>query len=286
VDLFLQAVLNGVLLGLVYGLVALGLSLIWGVTDIVNLAHAEYLMWALYATYWLWALGRLDPVYAVPLVVPASVLLGYLTYRLLIRRVLAAPMVSQIFATFGLLFFLRYAAFAGFGPDVHGVWGSRLEGSLALGSLYLSRPRVVAAAVSLAAYGGLWLFLHRTKVGKALQATAQDRQVAQTLGIDPDRMFALSWSLGVGTVGLAAVFLSPFYQVSPTIGDTFLLLAFASVVLGGFGSVSGALVGGVGIGLVENVLGALIAPTFKLLFVFVVFLLVLVVRPTGLLGER
>jgi branched-chain amino acid transport system permease protein len=255
------------------------------VTDIVNLAHAEYLMLAMYATYWLWALGRLDPVYAVPLVVPAFFLLGYLTYRLLIRRILAAPMVSQIFATFGLLFFLRYVAFAGFGPDVHGVWGSRLEGSVALGGLYISRPRAAAAAVAVLAYGLLWVFLHKTKAGKALQATAQDRMVAQTLGIDTDRMFALSWSLGIATVGLAAVFLSPFYQVSPTIGDAFLLLAFASVVLGGFGSVSGAMVGGVGIGLVENVLGALIAPTFKLLFVFVVFLVMLVARPSGLVGE-
>jgi branched-chain amino acid transport system permease protein len=127
--------------------------------------------------------------------------------------------------------------------------------------------------------------LNRTKTGKALQAAAQDRLVAQTLGIDTDKMFALSWGIGIATVGVAAVFLTSFYQVSPTIGDAFLLLAFASVVLGGFGTVSGALVGGLGIGLVENILGALIAPTFKLLFVFVVFILVLLVRPSGLVGE-
>jgi branched-subunit amino acid ABC-type transport system permease component len=129
------------------------------------------------------------------------------------------------------------------------------------------------------------VFLNKTKTGKALQAAAQDRMVAQTLGIDTDQMFALSWGLGIAAVALAAVFLTPFYQVSPTIGDAFLLLAFASVVLGGFGTIGGALVGGLGIGLVENVLGALIAPTFKLLFVFVVFIVLLLVRPAGLVGQ-
>src|SRR5207247_6993139 len=116
VDCVLQPALNGGLLGLVYGLVALGLSLIWGVTDIVNLAHAEYLMLGMYATYWLWALAHIDPLYAIPLVVPAFFLFGYVTYRVLIRRILSAPMVSQIFATFGLLFFLRFSAFGAFGP--------------------------------------------------------------------------------------------------------------------------------------------------------------------------
>jgi len=242
-------------------------------------------MLAMYATYWLWALRQIDPVYAVPLVTPLFFLAGYITYRLLIRRVLAAPMVSQIFATFGLLFFLRYGAFAAFGPNVYAVWGSYLEGSLTVGGVSLGTPKVAAAAASLATFALLWLFLNRTKTGKALQAAAQDRAVAQTLGIDTDQMFALSWGIGIATVAVAAAFLTSFYQVSPTIGDAFLLLAFASVVLGGFGTVSGALVGGLGIGLVENILGALIAPTFKLLFVFVVFILVLLVRPAGLVGE-
>ncbi len=284
-DFFLQAALNGILLGLVYGLIALGLSLIWGVTDIVNLAHAEYLMLGMYASYWLWALGRIDPLYAVPLVAPLFFLLGYLTYRLLIRRILAGAMASQIFATFGLLFFLRYAAFAAFGPNVRGIWGSRLDGSLAIAGFYVGLPKLAAAVVSVATFGALWLFLNKTKPGKALQAAAQDKLVAQTLGIDVDQMFALSWGLGIATVSIAAVFLSPFYQVSPTVGDAFLLLAFASVVLGGFGTVSGALMGGLGIGLAENVLGSMIAPTFKLLFVFVVFILMLLIRPAGLVGE-
>src|SRR2546429_3797597 len=176
-DFVLQAALNGVLLGLVYGLVALGLSLIWGVTDIVNLAHAEYLMLGMYATYWLWALAHIDPLYAIPLVVPAFFLFGYVTYRVLIRRILSAPMVSQIFATFGLLFFLRYSAFAAFGPNVRGIWGSRLEGSVPLGGLVLSLPKGAAALAAFGTLAGLWPVPHRTPPRKRRHGAAQDHRV-------------------------------------------------------------------------------------------------------------
>ena len=284
-ELLLHAAVNGLILGLVYALVALGLSFIWGVMDVVNLAHAEYLMLALYATYWVWALGRISPALAVPIVVPLFFLLGWVTYRLLIRHILRAPLVTQIFATFGLLFFLRYAAFAAFGPNVRGVLEAGAPPSVLLLGVPIAAPKITAALVSLVAFGGLALFLRRTKTGRALQATAQNRDVALALGIPAERMYALSWGIGIASVALAGVLLFPFYQVSPTIGDAFLLIAFASVVLGGFGRVDGALVGGVCIGLVENVLGTMLLPTFKLLFVFTVFILMLLFRPEGLVGE-
>ncbi|MGH2403394.1 MAG: branched-chain amino acid ABC transporter permease [bacterium] len=284
-DLFLQSAINGLVLGLTYGLIALGLSFIWGVMDVVNLAHAEYLMLSMYATYWLWALGRIDPSLSVPIVVPLFFALGWLTYRLLIRHILRASLAAQIFATFGLLFILRYSAFAGFGPNVYAIWQQGLGGSLSILGTFIATPRLVAAGVSLAAVGLLWAFLRYTKSGKALQAAAQDRNVALALGIPVERMYALAWGIGIASVALAGVFLSPFYQVSPTIGDAFLLIAFASVVLGGFGRVDGALVGGLCIGLLESILGTLISPTFKLLFVFGVFVLMLLFRPEGLLGQ-
>ncbi len=284
-DLFLQAAVNGLVLGFVYALVALGLSFIWGVMDVVNLAHAEYLMLALYATYWVWALGRIDPYLAIPIVVPLFFLFGWLTYRLLVRHILRAPLTTQIFATFGLLFVLRYSAFAAFGPDVRGYLGTGAPGGVLVLGVRIAAPKVIAAAASLAAFVALALFLRRTKTGRALQAVAQNRDVALALGIPVDRMYALAWGISIASVALAAVLLFPFYQVSPTIGDAFLLIAFASVVLGGFGRVDGALVGGVCIGLVENVLGTLVAPTFKLLFVFAIFVLMLLFRPQGLIGE-
>lgn len=284
-ELFLHAAVSGLILGLVYALVALGLSFIWGVMDIVNLAHAEYLMLSLYAAYWLWALGRLAPAVAVPFVVPLFFLLGWLTYRLLVRHILRAPPATQIFATFGLLFFLRYVAFAAFGPDVRAFLEGGAAQSVLLIGVPVAIPKVVAAAVSLAAFLALALFLRRTKTGRALQAVAQDRNVALALGIPVERMYALAWGIAIGSVALAGTLLFPFYQVSPTIGDAFVLIAFASVVLGGFGRVDGALVGGLCIGLVENVLGTLWLPTFKLLFVFTAFVIMLLVRPQGLVGE-
>lgn len=283
--LFLHATVNGLILGLVYALVALGLSFVWGVMDVVNLAHAEYLMLALYATYWLWALGRIDPSLAVPVVVPLFFVVGWLTYRLLIRHILRTPLATQIFATFGLLFFLRYSAFAAFGPNVRGFLETGAPPSLLLLGVPVAAPKVTAAVISLAAFGVLSLFLRRTKTGKALQAVAQNRDVALALGIPVDRMYAMAWGIGIASVALAGALLFPFYQVSPTIGEAFLLIAFASVVLGGFGRVDGALVGGVCIGLVENVLGTLLAPTFKMLFVFSVFVLILLFRPEGLVGQ-
>lgn len=283
-ELVWQAAVSGVVLGLVYALVALGLSLIWGVMDVVNLAHAEYLMLAMYATYWLWALGRVDPALAVPVVVPVFFGLGWLTYQALVRRIVRAPLAAQIFATFGLLFILRYGAFAAFGPNVYGVWRPG-EGTVLVLGVPVAASKVTAGLVSLAAFGLLAAFLRYTKTGKALQAAAQNREVALALGIPVDRMYALSWGIGIASVALAGVLLIPFYQVSPTIGDAFLLLAFASVVLGGFGRVDGALVGGLCIGLLENLLGTLVSPTFKLLFVFAAFVAMLLVRPQGLLGD-
>lgn len=284
-ELLLHAAVNGLVLGLVYALVALGLSFVWGVMDIVNLAHAEYLMLALYAAYWLWALARVDPLWAIPVIVPLFFLLGWMTYRLLIRHVLRAPLASQIFATFGLLFFLRYAAFGAFGPDVRSYLEGGAAGGVAVLGVPIALPKVAAALGSLAAFAALAAFLKKTKTGRALQATAQNREVALALGIPVERMYALAWGIGIASVGLAGALLFPFYQVSPTIGDAFLLIAFASVVLGGFGRIDGALVGGVCIGLVENVLGTLLAPSFKLLFVFAVFVAILLVRPEGLVGE-
>ncbi len=284
VELVWQATISGLVLGLVYALVALGLSFIWGVMDVVNLAHAEYLMLAMYATYWLWALGKVDPLAAVPVVVPMFFAFGWMTYQVLVRRIVRATVAAQIFATFGLLFVLRYAAFAAFGPNVYGIWRPG-EGTVAVLGVPIATSKVVAAAASLAAFAALAAFLRYTKTGKALQAAAQNREVALALGIPVDRMYALSWGIGIASVALAGALLIPFYQVSPTIGDAFLLIAFASVVLGGFGRVDGALVGGVCIGLLENVLGTLLSPTFKFLFVFAAFVAMLLVRPQGLLGD-
>lgn len=284
-DLFVQATINGLTLGLIYALVALGLSLIWGVMDIVNFAHAEYMTWAMYTTYGLWLLG-VDPLVSL---LPVAVLFfgaGWITYKLVVQRIIRAPMVSQIFTTFGLLLFLRFLAFNRFGPEVRRITASLVEGSIRGFGLYVSQPRLVAAIAALATFGALHLFLTRTKTGKALQAVAQNRDAALSLGIDTGQMFGLAWGIGIASVAIAGVFLTTFFPIDPNVGNAFLLLAFASVVLGGFGTVIGALAGGLTIGLLENWFGTLISPSFKLLFVFCLFVLTLLLRPQGLLGEE
>lgn len=282
--LLVTASVNGLVMGLIYALVSLGLGMIWGVMDVINFAHAEYMMLAMYAAYFAGQWLRLDPLQSLPLIVLLGFGAGALTYAVLIRRIMGASMVTQIFATFGLLFFLRYLAFAVFGPNFHGITWPLVSGSLEIAGVPVSAAKAVAAAAALVTFTILHLFLQRTKVGKALQATAQNPTAALALGIEVERMYMLAWGLSIATVAVAGVFLLPFYQVSPTVADAFLLITFASVVLGGFGSLLGPLLGGVAIGLIEGVAGTMLAPTYKLLFVFAVFLLVLFFRPTGMLG--
>ncbi len=285
-DLLLPAAVAGLVMGCIYALVSLGLGLIWGVMDVVNFAHAEYMMLAMYAAYFASTWLHLDPLAALPPVVLLAFGVGVATYVVLIRRIMGTAMVTQIFATFGLLFFLRYLAFAVFGPNFRGINWPLANGSVEILGVPVSTGKALAAGAALVTYAVLQVFLQYTKAGKALRATAQSPVAALALGIDVDRMYMLAWGLSIGTAAVAGVFLLPFYQVSPTVADAFLLLTFASVVLGGFGNILGPLVGGVAIGLIEGVAGTLLSPTFKLVFVFAVFLLVLFVRPSGLLGER
>jgi branched-chain amino acid transport system permease protein len=286
VDLFLAAAIGGLVMGLVYALVALGLGLIWGVMDVINFAHAEYMMLGMYAMVFANQWFGLTPPAALVVIVPLAFLAGAATYAVLIRRIVQAPPVTQIFTTFGLLFFLRYLAFAVFGPNYRGIAWPAASGSVVVAGVPISGEKAVAAAAAVVTYTLLHAWLQYTKTGKALQATAQNPTAALALGIEVERMYALAWGLSVATAAVAGMFLLPFYQVSPTVADAFVLIAFASVVLGGFGSLLGPLVGGLAIGLIEGIAGTMLSPTFKLVFVFAAFLLVLFVRPTGLLGRE
>jgi branched-chain amino acid transport system permease protein len=286
VDLFLAAAVGGLVMGLVYALVSLGLGLIWGVMDVINFAHAEYMMLAMYAMFFANRWFGLTPPGGLLVIVPLGFGAGVVTYRVLIRRVVQAPPVTQIFTTFGLLFFLRYLAFAAFGPNYRGIVWPAASGAVVIAGVPVGGEKVAAALAALVTYALLHTWLRGTKTGKALQATAQNPVAALALGIEVERMYALAWGLSIASAGVAGVFLLPFYQASPTVADAFVLIAFASVVLGGFGSLLGPLVGGVAIGLIEGIAGTLLSPTFKLVFVFGAFLLVLFVRPTGLLGRE
>ncbi len=279
-----QALVSGLLMGCVYALIAAGLSLIFGLMEIVNFAHGEFLMLAMFVAFWAWALGGVDPVLALPLATGLLVGLGWLVYRGVIRRILAAPMLAQVFATFGLAVFLRSGAQFLWTPDFRLVQNPWIRGRFSLFGLFVGAPQLVAAVAALLAFGLLYWFISRTETGLALQATAQDRHAAALMGIDTERMYALGWGLGAGCVGVAGALLANFFYVFPDVGAVFALLAYITVALGGFGNVAATLFGGVLIGLVENLVG-LWAPAFKYVGVFCLYLLVVLWRPQGLLGK-
>ena len=290
-DVLLQAIASGLLIGMVYALISAGLTLIFGLMEIVNFAHGEFLMLAMYAAFWGSLLFGLDPMVSLPVTVLLLALLGVLTYVGIISRILSAPMLAQIFATFGLGLLLRGLAQFFWSANFRTVPDSFLAGlfggSVQVGRVSLGVPQIAAALLAGVAFAGLYLFIARTRTGLALQAVAEDRATAALMGIDSNRMFALGWGLGAGCVGIAGAVLASFYYIYPSVGVLFALIAYIVVALGGFGSVPGALVAGLLVGLVEVVSPNLFgfSPAYKYAVVFALYLVVVLIRPQGLLGR-
>ena len=285
--ILLQVVVGGLLMGLIYALVAAGLSLIFGLMDVVNFAHGELLMLAMYATFVVWLATGLDPLLLLVPVALALFALGVAIYHLLMARALSVRFnrgMVQIFVTFGLAILLRGAAQFTFGSDFKSVSTSLLAGrTINLAGVFIPMPQLAAGIVSLLAFG-LLLLISRTEFGRALEATREDRDAVALIGIDRDRIFALGWGLGAATVGIAGVMLATFYYVSPNVGANFALIAYVTVALGGFGSLFGALVAGLLIGQVEALTAFLIEPSLKQVGMFAIYLAVLMFRPRGLFG--
>ncbi|HVR89207.1 MAG TPA: branched-chain amino acid ABC transporter permease [Candidatus Limnocylindria bacterium] len=284
-DILAQSVTSGVLLGLILALSAAGLTLIWGVMDIVNFAHGDFLMLGMYGTFFAWSILGLDPLVALPGVVIALAAVGVVVYATIIRPVLRGSVLAQIFATFGLGILLRGLAQFFFSPAFRQVGETASSGIVAAGPVSVGREQVVAAAGALIVSLLLFAILDRTTLGTALRATAEDRTAAELMGIDSARMFALAWALGAGCVGAAGALLAIYFPIFPDVGATFGLLAFVTVALGGFGSVTGAVFAGILIGVVVNLAGVLVDPSYKFAIAYALYLVVLSIRPQGLLGR-
>jgi branched-chain amino acid transport system permease protein len=280
-----QLIASGLLIGGIYALVAIGLNLIFGVLRIINFAHGEYLMIAMYGAYWLWRLG-FDPYVSVLLVVPLMALTGAITERYLIRYTLASQAHVKIFVTLGLSIALQNVALVLFGADYLSVRTSYQTVTLTLIGLSISVPRLIAGLVMLVSAFGLHLFLQYTDIGKAIRATAQDSTTARLMGINIDRIYMMTFAIGTALVGLAGCILIPVYYVYPTVGTDFVLVAFVVVVLGGLGSLLGAVVGGFLIGVVEQFSGFFIDTSLRQIVYFGIFIVILVLRPAGLFGQR
>jgi branched-chain amino acid transport system permease protein len=288
INLLPQAIISGLLTGMVYALVAAGLALIWGVVDIVNFAHGEYMMAAMYVTLVGTNQFGVDPLFSIPVNALFLFVAGYLTYKYVISRVMDAPMLAQILATFGLLLVIRYGMLFIVGPSTMTVETFMFDGSmLFFDRIFVSYPTVVTAVVSVITLGALFLFMNRTKTGKAIRATSQDWEAARVMGIDPNRVNAITWGIGLAVTGIAGSMVATFFPVHPELTPTtWTLIAFASVALGGFGSVLGAVFGGLGIALAEKIGTTLLNPSYKEIYVFIVFILALLLRNQNILRDR
>ncbi|MGH7266277.1 MAG: branched-chain amino acid ABC transporter permease [Candidatus Rokuibacteriota bacterium] len=281
-----QACVSGILIGGVYALVALGLTLIFGVMRIINFAHGALMMLGMYATFFLYTLAGVDPYLAVFIVGPAFFLLGMALERGVIEPNITAPESNQLLLTLGVALFLENAALATFSPDYRSIrlpYGTR---ALLLGEAVVNVPRLIAFGCSVALAIALWLFLKYTDAGKALRAAAEEREGAQLQGIDIRRLYAVAFGIGSAVVAVAGCLVTPFLYVTPDVGEVFNILAFIIVVLGGMGSFVGALLGGLVVGLAESVGAAVLPGSLKQLPIFALFVLILLFRPTGLFGRR
>ncbi len=280
------SILNGLTTGAVYALIALGLTLIYGVLHIINFAHGAALMVALYAVYLLKAQFGIDPYLALPVVVPAMFALGYLLQRGIVNRTSHGRDENILLVTLGLSIVMENLALIVFKSDTRTIDTAYTLATVPIGPAMIALPKLVAFAGALAASAILVWIVERTDLGRAIRAVAKEKHGAKLMGIDVDHVYAMSFGIGLACLGAAACFLLPAYYVNPQVGSGFVLVAFTIVVLGGMGSFAGALVGGLLIGVVESLGGLFLGESLGQIGIFLIFIAVLLFRPQGLFGAR
>jgi branched-chain amino acid transport system permease protein len=285
-EIVLPAMVNGIATGAVYALVALGLTLIYGVLHIVNFAHGSLLMLALYGVYFLYTLLGIDPYLALPIIVPAMFALGYALQRTVIATASHDREDNILLVTLGLSIVIDNLALYLWSADTRTINPSYAFDAVDLGIAFIAVPKLVSFLGALLVTALLWLLIQRTDLGKAIRAVARERQGARLVGIDVEHIFAMSFGIGIACVGAAACLLLPSYYAHPGVGESFVVVAFTIVVLGGMGSFVGALIGGFIIGLTESLGGLFLGENLGRIGVFVIFIAILLFRPTGLFGQR
>ncbi len=283
--IFLQSLLSGVLIGGAYALIGVGLTIIFGVMRIINFAHGDLVMLGMYASYFLFTLGNVDPFVSIVFVFPLLFLFGALLQKTVINRVLNALPQNQILLTIGIGLILSNTMMLLFTSDYRIISTTYSSGSFRVGEISVSTPLLLSFVITAAVTAALYWFLLKTDTGQAIRATAQDRDAAQLMGVNVKRMSVLATGIGAGLAAVAGSLISPTYYIFPQVGQPFTLKAFVIVVLGGMGSVMGATVGGILIGATESLAGAYISSGLKDLVVYVLFLLILLFKPAGLFGK-
>jgi branched-chain amino acid transport system permease protein len=285
-DTIAQLLVSGVMLGGIYAIMSIGLTLIFGVLRIVNFAHGEFLMLAMYAAWAVTSVAGVNPYTAIAIVVPVLFGFGVLVYLAIIRPAIDKPHLVVVFATMGLSILMQNLALVLMTADLRDVTPLFGGTPLSIGGIYLRTELVLGFAISVSVTAAVMLFIKRSYIGKAIRATVQDRDAAMLMGINVPRVFLITFAGGSALVGLAGCIMLPLYSTFPTVGLNFVLIAYVVVVLGGMGSMEGALLGGFCIGLVQSLSGYYVAPAYGQMFYFLLFLLVMIFRPNGLLGQR
>lgn len=285
-QIILEAALNGLMTGAVYALIALGLTLIYGVLHIINFAHGALLTCAMFAVWLAWAWLGMDPYLVIVPLVPLMFALGYGLQRFVVGPASHGDDGNILLVTLGLSIVLENVLLALFQSDTRTLDTDYSFQVVALGPLLLSYPRVIGLGVAVAVTGLLWLVLNRTDTGKAIRAVAKEKLGANLVGIDVPHIYAVTFGLGCACLAVAAGLLMPTFYVNPRIGGAFVLVAFTVVVLGGMGSIPGALLGGLFIGVVESLCGLFLGDSLGQIGIFLIFIAVLLVRPTGLFGAK
>ena len=285
-DILLPSVLNGLTTGAVYALIALGLTLIYGVLHIINFAHGAALMVAMYGVYWLKAGLGIDPYLALPIVVPGMFALGYALQRMVIARASHGKDENILLVTLGLSIVLENLALLWFKSDTRSIETAYTFTTVPIGPAFIALPKLIAFAGALATSAVMLWIVRRTDLGRAIRAVAKEKHGAKLMGIDVEHVYAMSFGIGLACLGAAACFLLPAYYVNPLVGGGFVLVAFTIVVLGGMGSFAGALVGGLLIGVVESLGGLFLGESLGQIGIFLIFIAVLLFRPQGLFGAK
>ena len=283
--ILVQVIVGGLLLGAVYALFSSGLTLVWGMMNIVNFAHGDFVMLGMYVAYVVYTLFGAGPLLGAPLAMLVLATVGVIVYFGLIRDIMKGPMLAQILGTFGLALLLRYSVFWWFGANFLSLPENIVGGTFEIMGLRIQASRLLAGAVALLVTLGMHLLLTRTTLGSKMLAVAEDSTAAQLMGIRPDTMQAIAWAIAAGATGLAGALIATFFYIVPTVGETLAIVAFVTVSLGGFGSVPGALVAGLLIGVTESLSAYLIGDVYKDIVVYSLFLGFLWFRPQGLMGK-
>lgn len=281
----MQSLISGILIGGVYALIGIGLTIIFGVMRVINFAHGDLLMLGMYATYYLFTLAHVDPFLSIVVTMPLMFLFGAFLQKTVINRVLNALPQNQILLTIGLGLIMSNTVMLAFTSDYKILSTTYSSSSITIAGISISLPLVISFAITAAITVALYWFLLKTDTGQAIRATAQDREAARLMGINVKWMSILAFGLGAALAATAGALISPTYYIFPQVGSIFTLKAFVITVLGGMGSVIGATLGGVLIGVAESVGGVYLGAGWKEVVVFVLFLLVLLFKPSGLLGK-